>query len=151
MKSIAGLLSLLLVFQGCSIYKAATAPPSVPVGDARIGSTRAEVLSVFGMPKSTEVEAGGRIDMYEFTDGNPGASKLRIIPYIAADLFTLSLAELVLWPLELTALQGSDGRAIVTYDTRDIATAVKVTKKNGEPWHYGDIRSPAPPQQEARR
>jgi len=151
MKSMVGLLSLLVVIQGCSIYKAATAPPPVPVSDARIGSTRAEVLSVFGMPKNTEQGPDGRIDMYEFTDGNHGATKFRIVPYIAADVFTLSLAELILWPLELSVLQGSEGRAVVTYDTKDIATGVKVTKKNGEPWDYGDTPPPSPTQQQARR
>jgi len=152
MKSMVGFLSLLLVIQGCSIYKAATAPPPVPVSDARIGSTRAEVLSVFGMPKNTEQGPDGRIDMYEFTDGNHGATKFRIVPYIAADVFTLSLAELILWPLELSVLQGSEGRAVVTYDSKDIASGVKVTKRNGEPWDYGDTPPPpSPTQQQARR
>lgn len=88
--------------------------------------------------------------MFEFTDGNHGATKLRIVPYIAADVITASLAELILWPLELSVLQGSEGRAVVTYDPKDIATGVKVTKRNGEPWDYGDTPPPSSNQQHAK-
>jgi hypothetical protein len=135
MRLFIALLLMTTAAQGCSIYKAATAPPSVPVDTVKTGSTRAEVMSVFGTPKSTDViQSNERTDVYEFIDGNPGAAKLRIIPYIGADLFTIGLAELVLWPLELAAMQGSEGRAIVTYDQNNRATTVIVTKKDGSPW-----------------
>jgi hypothetical protein len=91
-------------------------------------------MSVFGSPKNTDSAISGKTDIYEFIDGNNGASKLRILPYIAADVFTLGLAELVLWPLEISVLQGSEGRAIVTFDADNVAKVVKVTKKNGSPW-----------------
>ena len=90
---------------------------------------------MFGTPKSSDVvQSNERTDVYEFIDGNHGASKLRIIPYIGADLVTIGLAELVLWPLELAALQGSEGRAVVTYDQENRAKTVLVTKKDGSPW-----------------
>jgi len=125
---------LVLNMVGCSIYKAATAPPPVPVDRVTVGTSRAEVMSVFGSPKNTDSAISGKTDIYEFIDGNNGALKLRILPYIAADVFTLGLAELVLWPLELSVLQGSEGRAIVTFDADNVAKVVKVTKKNGSPW-----------------
>jgi hypothetical protein len=65
--------------------------------NVKVGSTRPEVLSVFGMPKASDVEQEERTEIFEFVDGNNGASKLRIIPYVAAEVFTLGLAELVLW------------------------------------------------------
>ena len=96
---------------------------------------RFEVMSVFGAPKSSEVvQSNERTDVYEFIDGNDGAAKLRILPYIGADLFTAGLAELVLWPLELATLQGPEGRAIVTYDQENRAKTVMVTRKDGSPW-----------------
>jgi hypothetical protein len=125
---------LVLNMVGCSIYKAATAPPPVAVDRVTVGTSRAEVMSVFGSPKNTDSAISGKTDIYEFIDGNNGASKLRILPYIAADVFTLGLAELVLWPLELSVLQGSEGRAVVTFDADNVAKVVKVTEKNGSPW-----------------
>ena len=90
---------------------------------------------MFGTPKSSDVaQSNERTDVYEFTDGNSDAAKLRIIPYIGADFFTLGLAELVLWPLELATLQGAEGRAVVTYDQENKAKTVLVTKKDGSPW-----------------
>ena len=135
MRLFMALLLMATAAQGCSIYKAATAPPSVAVDNVKVGSTRAEVMSVFGTPKSSDVvQSNERTDVYEFIDGNHGAAKMRIIPYIAADLYTGGLAELVLWPLELGALQGSEGRAVVTYDQENRAQTVVVTKKDGSPW-----------------
>jgi hypothetical protein len=135
MRLLMALLLIAAAAQGCSIYKAATAPPSVAVDNVKAGSTRAEVMSVFGMPKSSDVvQSNERTDVYEFIDGNSGAAKLRIIPYIGADLFTLGLAELVLWPVELSVLQGSEGRAVVTYDQENKAKMVMVTKRDGTPW-----------------
>ena len=135
MRLFIALLLMTTAAQGCSIYKAATAPPSVAVDHVRPGNTRFEVMSVFGSPKSSDVgQSNERTDVYEFIDGHHGATKLRIIPYLGADFFTLGLAELLLWPLELAALQGSEGRAVVTYDQNNRATTVIVTKKDGSPW-----------------
>ena len=135
MRLFIALLLMTTAAQGCSIYKAATAPSSVPVDNVKAGSTRAEAMSVFGTPKSSDVaQSNERTDVFEFIDGNPDAAKFRIIPYIGADLFTLGLAELLLWPLELAAMQGSEGRAVVTYDQNNRATTVIVTKRDGSPW-----------------
>ena len=135
MRQIIALLLMTSAAPSCSIYKAATAPPSVPVDIVKVGSTRPQVMSVFGTPKTSDVaKSNERTEVYEFIDGNNGASKLRIVPYIAADLFTIGLAELVLWPLELTALQGSEGRAVVTYDQEDRARTVLITRRDGSPW-----------------
>lgn len=135
MRLLMALLLMATAAQGCSIYKAATAPPSVPVDRVTAGSTRFEVMSVFGTPKISDVaQSNERTDVYEFIDGNHQATKFRIVPYIAADLFTAGLAELLLWPLELAALQGAEGRAVVTYDPENRAKTVLVTKKDGSPW-----------------
>ena len=135
MRLLMALLLIAIAAPGCSIYKAATAPPSVPVDNVRVGSNRAQIMAVLGLPRSTEVgQMNERTDVYEFIDGNSEASKLRIVPYIGADLFTLGLAELILWPTELALLQGSEGRAVVTYDQDNRAKTVMVTKRDGTPW-----------------
>ena len=135
MRSLMALLLIAIAVPGCSIYKAATAPPSVSVDSVKVGSSRAQAMAVFGLPRSTEVgQMNERTDVFEFVDGNSEASKFRIVPYIAADLFTIGLAELILWPTELALLQGSEGRAVVTFDQDNRAKTVMVTKRDGTPW-----------------
>jgi outer membrane protein assembly factor BamE (lipoprotein component of BamABCDE complex) len=138
-----------LATPGCSIYKAATAPPPVAVDNIKVGSTRAEALAVFGMPKTTDfAQPNDRTDVYEFVDGNHSASKLRIIPYVGADVFTLGLAELVLWPMEIALLQGSEGRAVVTFDQDNRVKTVMVTKRDGTPWKSRE-EAPSPSREHA--
>ncbi|MGH9552251.1 MAG: hypothetical protein ACRD3W_22890, partial [Terriglobales bacterium] len=69
--------------------------------------------------------------MYEYVNGSAGASKLRILPYLAGDLFTLGLAELIFWPAELAWGQGSEERAVASYDRDDRARQIRITKKDG--------------------
>ena len=134
-------LLIAVVTPGCSIYKAATAPPPVAVDHIKVGSTRAEAFAVFGMPKTSDLaQSNDRTDVYEFIDGNQSATKLRIIPYIGADFFTIGLAELVLWPMEIALLQGSEGRAVVTYDQDNKVKQVMVTKRDGTPWKSEEER-----------
>ena len=54
--------------------------------------------------------------------------------YLAGDLVTLGLAELVFWPMESVLMQGSKGRAIVVYGPDLIVRSVSVTRKDGSPW-----------------
>ena len=131
---IAGLIAL-IAMPGCSIYKAATAPAPVAVDNVKVGSSRPEVISVFGIPKRTDDDLSGqKVDMFEFIDGYHAGSKARIIVYVGGDVFTLGLAELVFWPMELAFLQGSEGRAVVTYGPDHMVTNVKVTTMDGQPW-----------------
>lgn len=135
-----GLLAILISSPqfGCSIYKAAIAPAPVPVENVKIGSTRSDVLGTFGIPKSIDTSGNDRIEVYEFVDGHHGASKARILLYIGGDLFTLGLAELVFWPMELAVLKGSEGRAVVTYSKDETVKTIKVTDKNGKAWETSE-------------
>lgn len=77
---------------------------------------------------------GERTEIFEFTSGLHEAPKARIVLYIAGDVFTLGLAELIFWPMELAVLDGSQGRAVVTYGQDNIVKLINVTKKDGTPW-----------------
>ena len=134
MRLLMALLLMAIASQGCSIYKAATAPPPVEVERVRVGADRTDVISVFGTPKLTEVTDGQRTDMFEFTSGYDQASKSRILFYIAGDFFTIGLSELVFWPLELAVLHGTEGRAVATYGSDNKVQIVKITTKDGKPW-----------------
>lgn len=132
--TIVAVLCTLMASQGCSIYYAAKAPGPVNVQEVQTGKDRSQIISVLGMPKSTETLNGERTDMHEFTSGYDPGSKLRILFYVAGDFFTLGLAELIFWPLEVAALQGDEGRAVIGYDQNNIAKTVLVTTKGGAPW-----------------
>ena len=119
---------------GCSIYKAATAPTPVALEDVAPGANRIHIVGALGVPKSTETKNNTRIDVHEFVDGSDSATKARIVLYIAGDVFTIGLAELVFWPMELGFGQGTGGRAVVTYGMDDIAKSVLLTKLDGSPW-----------------
>jgi hypothetical protein len=59
------------------------------------------------------------------------ASKLRAILYLAGDVFTIGLAELIFWPLELTALKESTCTATATYDNDLKIENWSAAKKSG--------------------
>ena len=91
------LASLTFVQSSCSVYKVATQPGPVDYKHLGVGSPRQQVISVLGAPKFSDVDPlGQKQDTYEFQSGFHQASKARIIPYLAADFFTVGLAELVL-------------------------------------------------------
>ena len=100
----------------------------------RVGKDRNNIISILGMPRSTESSNNERTDMHEFISGYDPGSKLRILFYVAGDIFTLCLAELIFWPLEVAALQGDEGRAVISYDQSNIARTVLLTTKGGAPW-----------------
>ncbi len=103
--------------QGCSIYQAANQPGPADLSGIGIGTPRQELISRLGVPKMVETDPkGNKQDYFEFISGMHQASKARIIPYLAADVFTLSLAELILWPLELTVMDAAKCNGTATYD-----------------------------------
>jgi hypothetical protein len=68
--------------------------------------------------------------------GTDVASKSRILLYIAGDVFTIGISELVFWPLELALLDGTEGRAVATYGSDNKDQIVKITTKYGKPWEH---------------
>ncbi|MDN5941484.1 MAG: hypothetical protein L0H94_06350 [Nitrospira sp.] len=69
--------------------------------------------------------------MFEFESGMNQASKARIILYLAADFFTLCLAEVILWPMEMTVMERAKCNAIATYDPQQKVETWNVTQKDG--------------------
>lgn len=62
--------------------------------------------------------SGHKQDIFEFQSGMHQASKARVILYLAADVFTATLAELVLWPMEMTVLESATCTGVATYDSQ---------------------------------
>lgn len=104
------------LFVGCSIYEAAHAPSPVDYKKVEVNTTRTEAIAILGFPKLTDSEGGKKTDTFEFRDGLHTASKGRIILYIAGDIFTAGLAELIFWPLEVNAFDGKLCKGTVSYN-----------------------------------
>ena len=116
----------------CSVYKAATQPPPADLAGIGVGTPRQEIIQRLGAPKFSDADPQGhKQDSFEFQSGMHGASKLRIILYLAADLFTLCLAEIILWPMELTVMERATCNVFATYDASQKVEAWKLTQRDG--------------------
>lgn len=125
------LLSLMLVQSACSIAWALKQPPPKDIEGIGIGSPREHVIGRLGIPKLSETDPQGRKqDMFEFQSGMHQLSKLRVIPYLGADLFTLGLAEIILWPMELTVMKDATCQALATYDSSQNVQIWRLNKLN---------------------
>jgi hypothetical protein len=126
------LVAILTLSTGCSVYKVATQPGPADLTGLGVGTRRGEVITRLGAPKFSDTSVQGRKeDTFEFQSGFHQASKVRILPYLAADFFTLGLAELVLWPLELTVMERATCIANITYDEQQHVESVSMAKKDG--------------------
>ena len=126
------LCSFLFVQNACSVYKAATQPPPADLQGLGIGTPRQEVIQRLGAPKFSDTNAEGKKqDSFEFQSGMHQGSKARVILYLAADVFTLALAELILWPMELTVMESATCNAFATYDASQKIEVWNVKKKDG--------------------
>jgi len=77
------------------------------------------LIQRLGPPKITDVAANGdKQDIFEFRSGLHEATKVRFLPYLAADVFTIGLAEIVLYPLESSLFDSATCTGIATYDTK---------------------------------
>jgi hypothetical protein len=124
------LLLLLCTLSGCSVYKVLSQPGPVDLKGIGPGTSRQELLTRFGAPAMVDSDAhGNKIDVFQFQSGFHQASKIRALPYLAADIFTLTAAELILWPIEITAMEAATCSATATYDTQNRVRSWYVGKK----------------------
>ena len=117
---------------GCSVYKAASQPGPADLTGIGVGTPRQIIISRLGAPKMIDTDATGhKQDIFEFSSGMHQASKVRVVLYLAADVFTLTLAELLLWPLEMTLLESATCTGIATYDlTLKVQSWIVTDKKD---------------------
>lgn len=123
--------SLMLVQSACSIAWALKQPPPRDIEGLGVGSPRDQVVGRLGIPKLSETDSQGRKqDMFEFQSGLHQLSKLRVLPYFAADFITLGLAEAILWPMELTVMKDATCQAVATYDASQHVELWRLNKVN---------------------
>jgi hypothetical protein len=122
----------LLTQSACSVYKAVSQPPPADLAGIGAGTARTELINRFGAPKFCETDpTGKKHDIFEFVSGFHQGSKARVIPYLAADFFSLGLAELILWPTELTLLDSAKCIANVSYDETQKVEHWAISRKGG--------------------
>jgi hypothetical protein len=132
MRKILSLIATVFILSGCSVYYAAKAPSSVDYKKVKVGQARAETISILGLPKMTNNIDNKKVDIHEFRDGFHGASKARILLYLAGDFFTLTLAEIIFWPLETNAFDGKLCRGTINYDDSDHIKSFDILDSEGE-------------------
>ena len=94
---------VLCVLSGCSVYMEATRPSPIDLEKFHPGDSRASVTDQLGAPVTTSVGAGGTsCDLYLlYITGYGYAGKVPIaVAELAADVFTIGLAEIVASPTE---------------------------------------------------
>ena len=97
------MLLVLCFVSGCSVYMEATRPTPVELGKFHPGDSRSSVTQELGSPVTTSKGADGTsCDLYLlYTKGYGVAGKAPIaVGELAADVFTIGLAEIVLSPTE---------------------------------------------------
>jgi len=98
-----------------------------------VGISRAELISVLGVPSHTEIDERVKTDYFQFVDGYH--TKARIIIYLVGDFFTIGIAEVFFWPIEQELFSGSKtGKATATYDKNNIVKTITITNRYGDPW-----------------
>lgn len=117
---------------GCSVYQAVHAPTPIEYKQVKLGVTRTETISYLGFPKMTDQKNNQKTDSFEFIDGYHLASKVRIILYLAGDIFTVGLSELIFWPIEAYGFDGKQCRGTITYDANDHVASYDIMNNNGE-------------------
>lgn len=133
MNKIIILLVCTVVFCSCSIYEAVHAPEPVEYKKMHVGMGRTETIELLGYPKMTDVKNDQKIDTFEFVDGYNPVSKGRIILYLAGDIFTVGLAEIIFWPLESNAFEGKQCKGTVNYDIAEKVSNFNIVDKKGLP------------------
>ena len=117
----------------CSVAKVVTQPGPADLNGIGIGTSRTDMISRLGPPRAIDTDKNGnKMDMFEVQSGAHQASKARVIPYLAADVFTLGLAEVILWPLELTAFEAATCHGMATYNAQQKVIAWEAKPKAGQ-------------------
>mgnify|MGYP005814406221 FL=1 len=122
MKALSIFLILALFSSGCAqSYAIGAAPPKKCVDDVLMpGVDRALVMGCFGPAVSTRNIEDKLDDTFLWEEGPPGNALgwkiARVVLYTAADVFTIFLAQIITWPIEMAAFGEDEYITIVTYD-----------------------------------
>jgi hypothetical protein len=121
-------LATALSTSGCAVHMAATQPSAKPTGLFRVGTPKEKLIANFGAPTSTIVRNGTTYDVYTFTNGSHGGTKVgKCLLYGLCDLATLGITEVIFTPAEC-ALRSRDKAYEVSYDADGRVASVTCLK-----------------------
>ncbi len=126
-------LLVLCFVSGCSVYMEATRPTPVDLAKFQPGDSRSSVTQELGAPVTTSKGAGGTsCDLYLlYTKGYGAAGKAPIaVGELAADVFTIGLAEIILSPTE--AVTRNEKRTVWFCYQNDALLSVTVKSAGAE-------------------
>lgn len=117
-------LGLVFATSGCAVHMAATQPSSKPTSLFRVGTPKEKLIAYFGAPTSTIQRNGTTYDVYTFTNGSNGSTKVfKCLLYGICDLATLGITEVIFTPTE-SALRSRDKAYEVSYDEQGRVASV---------------------------
>ena len=125
---------ILCFVSGCSVYMEATRPTPVDLEKFHPGDSRSSITQELGSPVTTSKGAGDTsCDLYLlYTKGYGVAGKAPIaVTELAADVFTVGLAEIVLSPTE--AATRNEKRTVWFCYQNDALQSVTVKSAGAEP------------------
>jgi len=122
------------LIEGCSVAKVVTQPGPADLKGIGIGTSRMDMTLASWDPRGRliPINMATRWICLSSSPGAHQASKARAIPYLAADVFTLGLAELILWPIEMTAFEATTCHGMATYNAQQKVIAWQATTKAGQ-------------------
>ena len=127
------LLLSLLVSVGCATVVALDMPGPSRDGEIHLGAYRSEVEDLLGVGPISDFRQGERTHArYEYEDGPHQATKLRVLIYLAGDVFTLFLSEVIFWPIELVIKSNIARVGNADYDEYSQLLAWKVKDRKGK-------------------
>lgn len=137
---------LLPLAVGCATYTAVKIPGPVDDEKIAIGEHRSQVEVILRAPIVNEYhDADGTTARYQYKDGPHQASKGRVVLYIAGDVFTAFLSELIFWPIEAYASKQTERVATAQYDNENVLTGFAVDRPGGERLMTLGTPLPGPP------
>ena len=110
-------LALIFLLSGCASVMAFSTAPPAKHHRIEIGMHRDRVEGLLEASRLTSVSylAEGRTG-YEYSDGPNPVWKVRGVLYLAADVVTLFLSELILWPIEILVRGSAERSGTAYYD-----------------------------------
>ncbi len=131
------LLALLVLASGCSINSAFSLPGPSTDDRIKVDMARRDVETALSTSPSSMFENSiGMFEArYEYADGPSSWSKMRVILYLAADVFSLGITELIFWPIEMSLTSQAHRIGLAEYSRDNQLAAWKVTRKNGDVIH----------------
>lgn len=111
----------LVAFSGCAQIMAAKQPAKKDMSVLKPGTLREYVIAEFGVPATSGVKNGERVEMYRFKKGIGGVNRAgRVIFHSVADAVTLYAWEVVGTPAEAVFSGADPDQTLrITYDDND--------------------------------